>query len=66
MKINTALKEASGVRMSTPVGMLVKGTFNEPSVKADMKSIAEQPAVKKAMDKLAPGASKLLKGLFKK
>jgi len=66
MKINTALKEASGVRMSAPVGMLVKGTFAEPSVKADMKSIAEQPAVKKAVEKLGPGAEKLLKGLFKK
>lgn len=66
MKINTTLKEASGIRMSAPVGMLVKGTFSDPSVKADMKSIAEQPAVKKALDKLSPGASKLLKGLFKK
>lgn len=66
MKINTTLKEASGVRMSAPLGMLVKGTFSEPSVKADIKSIAEQPAVKKAIDKLVPDGSKLLKNLFKK
>lgn len=66
MKINTELKKASGINMSAPVGMTVKGTFDNPSVKADMKSIAEQPAVQKALDKLAPGASKLLKGLFKK
>ena len=66
MKINTTLKEASGVRMSAPVAMLVKGTLSDPSVKADMQSIVEQPAVKKAIDKLVPNGSKLLKGLFKK
>ncbi|OGR80726.1 MAG: hypothetical protein A2X32_09285 [Elusimicrobia bacterium GWC2_64_44] len=66
MKILTTLKRASGVTMSAPVGMLVKGTFTDPQVKLDVKSIAEQPAVKKALDKLAPGADKLLKGLFKK
>jgi len=31
-----------------------------------MQSIVEQPAVKKAIDKLVPNGSKLLKGLFKK
>ncbi len=66
MKISTRLKEASGIRMTAPIGILVKGTMTAPEVKADMKSIAEQPAVKKALDKIAPGASKLLKGLFKK
>ncbi len=66
MKISTTLKEASGIRMTAPIGILVKGTMTAPEVKADMKSIAEQPAVKKALDKIAPGASKLLKGLFKK
>ena len=66
MKINTELKQASGITMSAPVAMTVKGTFTDPSVKADIKSIIEQPAVKKALDKLAPDASKLLKGLFKK
>ena len=66
MKINTTLKKASGVSMSAPVGMLVKGTLSDPSVKADMQSIVEQPAVKKAIDKLVPNGSKLLKGLFKK
>jgi hypothetical protein len=35
-------------------------------VKPDVRSIIEQPAVKKAVDKLVPDASKLLKGLFKK
>ncbi|HCC49013.1 MAG TPA: hypothetical protein DEQ38_12995 [Elusimicrobia bacterium] len=66
MKISTALKKASGISMSVPAGMLVKGTFSDPQVKLDVKSVAEQPAVKKALDKLAPGANKLLKGLFKK
>ena len=66
MKITTALKKASGISMSVPVGMFVTGTFADPSVKPDIKSIAEQPAVKKAAEKLAPAAEKLLKGLFKK
>jgi len=66
MKINTELKQASGISMGAPVCMFVKGTFTDPSVKADYKSIAEQPAVKKALDRLSPNASKLLKGLFNK
>ena len=66
MRINTRLKAASGVRMSEPVALLVTGTFSDPSAKPDLKSIAEQPAVKKAVEKLAPKAEKLLKGLFKK
>jgi len=66
MRISTTLKQASGIRMGTPLGMFVKGTFTDPSVKPDIKSIAEQPAVKKALDKLVPDASRLLKGLFKK
>jgi hypothetical protein len=66
MRINTELKQASGLNMGAPVAMTVKGTFANPSVKPDIKSILEQPAVKKALDKLAPDASKLLKGLFKK
>lgn len=66
MKIATRLKRGSGVSMSVPASMFVKGTFDAPEVKLDVKSIAEQPAVKKAVEKLAPGAEKLLKGLFKK
>ncbi len=66
MRIDTTLKRGSGVTLGAPVGMLVKGTFADPSVKPDLRSIAEQPAVKKALDKLSPEASKLLKGLFKK
>jgi hypothetical protein len=66
MRISTQLKQASGITMTAPVAMTVKGTFDNPSVKADIKSLAEQPAVKKALDKAFPGASKLLKGLFKK
>ena len=66
MKITTALKKASGISMSVPVGMFVTGTFTDPSVRPDIKSIAEQPAVKKAAKQLAPAAEKLLKGLFKK
>lgn len=66
MKISALLKKASGVSMSAPVSMLVKGTFADPQVKLDVASVIEQPAVKKALDKLAPNADKLLKGLFKK
>jgi hypothetical protein len=66
MKINTTMKAGSGIGASGPIGMLVTGTFTDPSVKPDIKSIVEQPAVKKAIDKLVPNASKLLKGLFKK
>lgn len=67
MRIDTTLKQASGITMGgAPIGMLVKGTFSDPSVKPDIKSIAEQPIVRKALDKLSPNASKLLKGLFNK
>lgn len=66
MRINTELKRASGISMNAPLAMTVKGPFSDPSVKADIKSIAEQPAVKKAIDKLVPDGAKLLKNLFKK
>jgi hypothetical protein len=66
MKVNTLLKQSTGIKMTVPVTMLVKGTFDNPSVKADIKSIAEQPAVKKALDRVIPNGSKLLKGLLKK
>ncbi len=66
MRIETKLKAASGVRMSAPVALLVKGTFDDPAVTPDIKSITEQPAVKKAVEKLAPKAEQLLRGLFKK
>ena len=49
--------------MTAPVSMLVKGTLSSPSVKADMKSVLEQPAVKKGLDKAVKG---LLKGILKK
>ena len=52
LKINTMLKQASGVTLSAPVGMTVKGTFDNPSVKPDVKSIMEQPAIKKGVEKL--------------
>lgn len=65
MRIDTRLKAASGIRMSAPIALNVTGTFSDPSVKPDVRSIAEQPAVKKAIEKIAPSAEKLLKGLFK-
>ena len=64
MKTSVKLKAASGVRMGAPVSMLIGGTFDQPSVKLDLKSLVEQPAVKEAVEKLAPKAEKLLKGLF--
>jgi len=52
LKISTKLKKASGISLSAPVAMTVKGTFNDPSVKADVKSIIEQPAIKKGVENL--------------
>lgn len=66
MRLSVAMKRASGISMSVPVGLFVKGPFSDPSVRPDAKSIAQQPAVKKAVESLAPKAEKLLKGLFKK
>lgn len=66
MKIDTRLKQASGIKMTAPLVMDVKGTFSDPSVKADVRALLEQPAIKKALDKVIPNGSKLLKGLFKK
>ncbi|MBU2574221.1 MAG: AsmA family protein [Elusimicrobia bacterium] len=66
LKISTTLKEASGIRMSVPVGMFVKGTFENPRVKLDAKSVMKQPAVKKNLKKAVKEGSKLLKKLLKK
>ncbi|MCX5784527.1 MAG: hypothetical protein NTX59_02455 [Elusimicrobia bacterium] len=66
MKLNNRLKEASGIKMSAPLTLLVTGTMASPSVKLDIKSVMEQPAVKKAVDNAVKQGSKLLKGLFKK
>jgi hypothetical protein len=66
IKVNTQLKQASGIKMSEPLAMTVKGTFANPSVKADVRSLIDQPNVKKALDKAIPNGSKILKGLFKK
>lgn len=66
MRVETRMKKASGVTMTAPVAFTVKGTFDSPSVKPDIRSIAAQPAVQKAAEKLAPGAAKLLKGLLGK
>ncbi|MBI5743192.1 MAG: AsmA family protein [Elusimicrobia bacterium] len=63
MRVATTLKRGG---LGGPLAMTVKGTFANPSVKPDVKSIVEQPAVKKALDKLVPGGDKLLKNLFKK
>lgn len=64
MRVSTTLKR--GVTLGAPLAMTVKGPFANPSVKPDVRSLAEQPAVKKALDKVIPEGSKLLKGLFKK
>ncbi|OGR52711.1 MAG: hypothetical protein A2049_13130 [Elusimicrobia bacterium GWA2_62_23] len=64
MRVSTTLKR--GVSLGAPLAMTVKGPFASPSVKPDVRSLAEQPAVKKALDKVIPDGSKLLKGLFKK
>jgi hypothetical protein len=58
LKINTRLKQASGINLSAPLGMTVKGTFDNPSAKPDVRSIMEQPVIKSTVEKL-------LKGLLK-
>ena len=66
MKINTTLKEGSGIKMSAPLTLLVTGTMSSPSVKLDIKSVMAQPAVKKNVNKAVQEGTKLLKNLFKK
>ena len=66
MRISVKLKRASGISMSVPVVMIVKGTFSAPSVKVDVKSVLDQPVVKKNLKILSEQGSKLLEGLFKK
>lgn len=48
----------TGISLPVPVGMTVKGPFNNPSVKPDVASLLKQPAVKDTVNKL-------IKGLFK-
>ncbi len=48
----------TGIILSAPIGMTIKGTFDNPSVKPDVASLLKQPAVKDAVQKL-------LKGFFK-
>jgi hypothetical protein len=52
LKISTRLKQASGINLSAPLAMTVKGTFDAPSVKPDVKSIIAQPVVKENVQKL--------------
>lgn len=66
MKINTTLKEGSGIKMSAPLTLLVTGPMASPSVKPDIKSVIAQPAVKKNIDKAVQEGTKLLKNLFKR
>ena len=53
MKINTTIKE--GIKMGAPIVLNVKGTFSNPSVKPDVKSITEQPMIKQGVEKLLKG-----------
>lgn len=66
LKISVKLKKASGISMSVPLVMKVKGTFDAPSVKVDMKSVMDQPVVKKGIKQLAEEGTKLLDKLFNK
>lgn len=66
LRVSTTLKKGSGLTLGVPLAMTVKGQLANPSVKPDVKALAGQPAVKKALDRLAPEGSKLLKNLFKK
>jgi AsmA protein len=52
LKMTTVLKQASGINLSAPLGMTVKGTFDAPSMKPDVKSIIAQPVVKDNVQKL--------------
>jgi len=52
LRITARLKETGVLSLPAPIGMTVKGTFDEPSVKPDVKSIIGQPAVKDKVEKL--------------
>lgn len=56
LKVLTTPK--AGISLPVPIGVAIKGPFNNPSVKPDVSSILKQPAIK-------DNVQKLLKGLFK-
>ena len=45
----------SGIILSAPIGMTIKGSFDNPSVKPDVASLLKQPAVKDAVQRLLKG-----------
>lgn len=65
VKIQTKLLAASGVKVARPIGMTVKGTLSDPSVRLDIKSIIKQPEVEKVLEKGIEKGKKLLLNLFK-
>ncbi|MBI5063645.1 MAG: AsmA-like C-terminal domain-containing protein [Desulfatitalea sp.] len=58
MKVSVKLKKASGISMSVPLAMKIKGTFTAPEAKVDMKSVMDQPVVKDNLKKLLDGLLK--------
>ena len=52
MKVSIKLKKASGISMSVPLVMKIKGTFAAPEAKLDMKSVLDQPVIKDNLKKL--------------
>jgi len=52
MKVSVKLKKASGISMSVPLAMKIKGTFTAPEAKVDMKSVMDQPVIKDNLKKL--------------
>ena len=65
VRIQTKLHAASGMKVARPVGMKVKGTLSDPSVRLDVESIIKQPEVEKALEKGIEEGTKFLQNLFK-
>lgn len=65
LRIDTRLLPASGIKVSEPIGMTVKGTLANPSVRPDAASIMRQPEVQKAVEKGIEQGKKLLEKLLK-
>ncbi len=58
MRVSVKLKKASGISMSVPLAMKIKGTFAAPEAKVDVKSVLDQPVIKDNLKKLWDGLVK--------
>ena len=53
LKVITTPK--AGVNLPVPLGVTIKGPFNNPSVKADVSSVLKQPVIRDTVQKLLKG-----------